>query len=546
MKSYLFISILAALFFLPFLGQVHLFDWDEINFAEASREMLLTGEYLRVYIDFQAFWEKPPLFFWLQALSMKLFGVNEYAARFPNAICGILSLLFLFKIGKRLFDEKFGQLWALIYLGSLLPHLYFKSGIIDPWFNLFIFSSLYYFILFIWKKDATASISLEQNKWNYLALSGLLTGLAILTKGPAALIIIGLCFFVYWCFQKFRFYISVPQFIAWMLFASIVPLLWFGIETIKNGPWFVKTFIAYQYRLFSTPDAGHGGFLGYHFVVLLIGCFPASVFAIRSFFKVPLESSSVQSDFIRWMKILFWVVLILFSIVESKIVHYSSLAYFPLTFLASYVVYEIAAKNIVFAKWIKVGLGLIASLFSIVFLATPLLLKRNGISHLIKDPFAKENLKAEVLWTGWEILPGLFLIVLMLYSFYLFRKRLTVQSFQFFFIGTAIFISSSIMFYVKRVEGYSQRAAIEFLKTKVGEDCYVIPSGYKSYAHLFYTKKQRPSNEKSNDRNWLLTGNIDKDVYLITKINKLKPLEGFEEIDRKNGFVFLKREKLRK
>ena len=209
-------------------------------------------------------------------------------------------------------------------------------------------------------------------------------------------------------------------------------------------------------------------------------------------------------------------------------------------------VYEIAAKNIVFAKWIKIGLGVIAGLFSIVFLVIPLLLKNNGIAHLIEDPFAKENLKAAVLWTGWEILPGLFLIALMVYCFYLFRKRLTIQSFQFFFIGTAIFISCSILFYVKRVEGYSQRAAIEFLKTKVGEDCYVITSGYKSYAHLFYTKKQKPSNEKSNDRNWLLTGNIDKDVYLITKINKLKPLEGFEEIDRKNGFVFLKREKLKK
>ncbi len=545
MKPYLFISILAALFFLPFLGEVHLFDWDEINFAEASREMLLTGEYLRVYIDFQAFWEKPPFFFWLQALSMKVFGVNEYAARFPNAICGILSLLFLFRIGKRLFNENFGQLWALIYLGSLLPHLYFKSGIIDPWFNLFIFSSLYYFILFIWKKDNKQDITLAKNKWNYLGVSGLLTGLAILTKGPAALLIISLCFFVYWCFQKFRLYISIPQFLVWLLFASIIPLLWFGIETIKNGPWFVKTFVAYQYRLFSTPDAGHGGFFGYHFVVLLIGCFPASVFAIRSFFKSSASKSAPQADFIRWMKILFWVVLILFSIVESKIVHYSSLAYFPLTFLATYVVFQISESNIHFSKWIKLGLGAIATIFSIVFIATPLLLKGDGIAHLVKDLFAKENLKADVPWTGWEMTPGLFLIALMVFSFYLFRKHLNTRSFQIFFIGTAIFISTSIMFYVKRVEGYSQRAAIEFLKSKVGEDCYVIPSGYKSYAHLFYTKKQKPTNKKSNDRHWLMTGKVDKDVYVVTKINKLKPMKGFVEIDRKNGFVFLKRNKVK-
>jgi len=546
MKSQLIIIILAAFFFLPFLGEVHLFDWDEINFAEASREMLLTGEYLRVYIDFQAFWEKPPFFFWLQALSMKCFGVTEYAARFPNAICGILSLLFVFRIGRRLFSEKFGQLWALVYLGSLLPHFYFKSGIIDPWFNLFIFSSLYYFILFIWQKDQRKDILLIQNKWTYLAISGLLSGLAILTKGPVALLIIGCCFFVYWCFQKFRLYISVPQFLGWLFFASLIPLLWFGVETIKNGPWFVKTFIAYQYRLFSTPDAGHGGFFGFHFVVLLIGCFPASIFAIRSFFTKSGTANPIQSDFIRWMKILFWVVLILFSIVASKIVHYSSLTYFPLTFLASYVIYQIASNNMVFNRWIKIGLASVTALFAFVFIATPVLFLQNGISDFVNDPFAKANLEADVSWTGWEMLPGLYLIVLVIYSFYLFRKRLSLHAFQFFFIGTAIFISASILFYVKRVEGYSQRAAIEFLKTKVGEDCYVIPAGYKSYAHLFYTKKQQPVNEKSSDRHWLTTGDVDKDVYLVAKINKLNIPEGFEEIGRKNGFVFFKRTYLRK
>src|SRR5664280_2148036 len=132
----------AILFFIPFLGSVHLFDWDEINFAESAREMLVTGNFSRVQIDFHPFWEKPPLFFWMQALSMKLFGINEFAARFPNALIGILTLLTLYLVGKRLYDEKFGLIWALAYLGSFLPHLYFKSGIIDPFFNFFIFLSV--------------------------------------------------------------------------------------------------------------------------------------------------------------------------------------------------------------------------------------------------------------------------------------------------------------------------------------------------------------------------------------------------------------------
>ena len=62
------IILLGAIFFLPFLGSVHLFDWDEINFAESAREMLVSGDWWRVQINFEPFWEKPPLFFWMQAI----------------------------------------------------------------------------------------------------------------------------------------------------------------------------------------------------------------------------------------------------------------------------------------------------------------------------------------------------------------------------------------------------------------------------------------------------------------------------------------------
>lgn len=62
------------------LGDVPLYDWDEVNFAECAREMRLSGQYLYAQIGFLPFWEKPPLFFWLQALSMAVWGENAFAA----------------------------------------------------------------------------------------------------------------------------------------------------------------------------------------------------------------------------------------------------------------------------------------------------------------------------------------------------------------------------------------------------------------------------------------------------------------------------------
>ena len=92
--------ILSGLLFIPGLGGVHLFDWDEINFAELAREMLVSGKYLQLQINFETFTEKPPLFFWFQAISMKCFGVGEFAARFPNALLGMIVVPFLYISGK--------------------------------------------------------------------------------------------------------------------------------------------------------------------------------------------------------------------------------------------------------------------------------------------------------------------------------------------------------------------------------------------------------------------------------------------------------------
>ena len=188
------VAIAAGLIlFIPFLGGVHLFDWDEINFAESAREMLVTGNFLTVQINYEAFWEKPPLFFWLQVFSVKLFGLNEFAMRFPNAIAGILSLIVIFRVGKRAIDEKFGMLWMLVYTGSVLPFFYFKSGIIDPWYNLLTFLAVvhfsYYFIF-------------QENKLKNLVYSGIFIGLAIITKGPVALLVLILVFLVYLILMK--------------------------------------------------------------------------------------------------------------------------------------------------------------------------------------------------------------------------------------------------------------------------------------------------------------------------------------------------------
>ncbi len=543
------ITCLGIFFFFPFLGNVHLFDWDEINFAESAREMLLTGNYSRVQIDFKPFWEKPPLFFWMQAGAMHIFGVNEFAARFPNACIGVITLLVLFFIGKKLKDANFGMIWALAYLGAFTPHLYFKSGIIDPTFNLCIFLGIYFIF--------TAKIE-PSRVWLNTLLSGVFIGLSILTKGPVGGLIWGLTVFVYWVvYLKFKAFINWKQILIFGISCVLVSSIWFANELINNGLWFFKEFLTYQIRLFTTPDAGHGQPFYYHFVVVLIGCFPISIFAIRAFtyyHKKLDDASSKFVGFVSLMKTTFWVVMILFSIVTTKIVHYSSMAYFPVSFLAAKFFYDWLNDKVLWNKWTTAGLILIGFVLSFLLAAVPYVGKNaERFIPLIKDKFAAKNFEAPVEWHGAEMLIGIFYFAVLVYSIFKFaindskkknRKWLFISTLS---ISTALCLFFFGAIVVPKIERYTQGAAIDFYESKRGQDVYIQVLGFKSYAHLFYFQKPKPKLSKqieSDYENWLLNGKVDKPVFFVTKIDRFEEYRNnpnLEVIKEENGFVFLRR-----
>jgi len=536
-KASLYVFLLGVVLFVPFLGGVHLFDWDEINFAESAREMIVSGNYLSVQINYLPFWEKPPLFIWMQVLSMKLFGINEFAARFPNAVCGILTLLVLFHTGKKFRDEKFGWIWVMTYAGSILPFLYFKSGIIDPWFNLFIFLGIIRFVDYL---------LLHESRLRNLVLSALYLGLAVLTKGPVALLIFSLSFAVYLIFVRFKIKSSFRDI---MIFAAILGFtagFWFILQILSGNLGIIRDFIIYQVRLFKTEDAGHGGFLLYHFVVLFLGVFPASVFALFSFFRKTGKNTN-DDGFTLWMQILFFTVLILFTIVNTKIVHYSSMCYFPLTFMASLTIWRIVSGEIHAGRLLRILIGLVSTAIGTVLIVIPFIdrFKENLIAKgWIKDEFALGNLQASGNWTGFEPLVGVFFVFVTLWFTWSFAKN-PYRSIKGIFAASLIMVFLTMALIAPRVEAYSQRAAIEFYRSVAGEDAYITTLGFKSYAHLYYGQVNPPENPSVYEKGWFLTGDIDKKVYVVFKINRktryLKEYPDLKIVNEKNGFVFAKR-----
>lgn len=531
---YIQITLFGLLLFVPFLGQVHLFDWDEINFAECAREMLVSKDYLRMQIDFQPFYEKPPLFIWMQVLSMQLFGVNDFAARFPNAMVGVTTLLALYYVGKRTVHERLGLIWVLLYAATWLPHFYFKSGIIDPLFNLLIF--LAFFQVYI--------IPHSSKPVKHVLFAGVFLGLAVLTKGPVALIVSGISLFVYILLQRGVKPYKWSHFIGIALCALMVTSLWFGVELLKNGSKFLEEFLAYQAGLFSQNIADHAEPWYYHPVVLMIGCFPAVQFLFQYRKGSGTEILHVSSGFSRWMWILFWVVLTLFSIVKTKIVHYSSLCYFPITYLAALQIYRLAEEKVRLKSIVRFLLIFIGVIWGIVLMAIPLAgIHKSSLIPYIQDPFAVANLSAEVPWTYAEVGIGLVYFVVLLVLLTRLRTHFR-QSIIALLALQLIAIQITILHFTPKIEAYSQRAAIEFYESKQGQDVYVHVLGFRSYAYLFYTRKQPSTNPEYYNEQWLLSGPVDKPCFFVTKIqdaDQYKRLETLEYLYEKNGFVFFQR-----
>ncbi|MFQ3586020.1 MAG: glycosyltransferase family 39 protein, partial [Cyanobacteriota bacterium] len=129
-------GLLAGVWLLWWQGIPFLFDWDELIYGSLARQMLESGDPLSLVINGEPFFEKPPLFFWLQVLAMRALGVNEWAARLPNAWVGGVTVALLVAWGSHLRGVGFGCLWGLLLLTGYVPLFFAKTGLIDPLFNL--------------------------------------------------------------------------------------------------------------------------------------------------------------------------------------------------------------------------------------------------------------------------------------------------------------------------------------------------------------------------------------------------------------------------
>ncbi len=183
----------AALVFLPFLGATHMFDPTDSFFIESAREMLQVQQFAVPLMNYVPWLDKPAFDFWLIVFCFKLFGINEFAGRLPSAVSGILTVVSVYLLSRKLLSRRQAVLAAAILLSTPLFVVVGHVSLTDEPLSLFLTITL-----------LSLAIASIERKAKYLIPAYLALSLAVLCKGPLALVLVGLITLAYFVVKDFR------------------------------------------------------------------------------------------------------------------------------------------------------------------------------------------------------------------------------------------------------------------------------------------------------------------------------------------------------
>jgi 4-amino-4-deoxy-L-arabinose transferase-like glycosyltransferase len=249
---------LAAVVILPYLGGRSLADWDEAIYAQVSKEILATNNWLTLHWHYNEWFEKPPLLMWLTAVLFKFFGIAETWVRLPSAAAGIGTAWITYLLGARIYSRAVGVIAA----GVLLSGYHFvgaaRFGTTDVLLTFFTYVAIY-----------AAVRTRETGRWWILA--GVAMGLGIMTKGAAGVIapaVIGITLLIT---GRIGSTLRDRGFWFGVLAGFTVALPWHLALYFAHGDIFLAKYIGYHVlERTAKPLEGHVGGAAYYVYVLFL------------------------------------------------------------------------------------------------------------------------------------------------------------------------------------------------------------------------------------------------------------------------------------
>ena len=259
-------ALLVVCFFLYFvgLGDFPFIDPSEAYYVEACREMLQLGDYITPHLNYQIYFSKPILNFWLIAASYKSFGLSEFSARLPFALLSTALVLVNYWFGKRLISQRAGFIAGFICATSPLLILVSRKSSIDVIFTFCLNVAVF----------ATALAIAKRSKWAWLAIYTAL-GLGVLAKGPATLILYGAGMFAFLVvarpsFSNFKTWLLALKPLAGIPIFLAVVLPWHIAVSMATDGLFLKVFFWYE-NLARFQGRTNFGTVRYWFYLSVLG-----------------------------------------------------------------------------------------------------------------------------------------------------------------------------------------------------------------------------------------------------------------------------------
>jgi 4-amino-4-deoxy-L-arabinose transferase-like glycosyltransferase len=313
---WMFLALFSALLFIErpasWLG-----DPDEARYAEIPQRMLATGDYVTPRLNGSDYFEKPPLLYWANALSMKWFGDSPYAARLPTRCATIGVVLLLLLLLKKTPAD--APLWAaLIFMSSTLPFVLGRINLTDAMVSLGLTLTLLSMRNFL--------IDRNGNRTAIKSSLGIGAGLAIgvLSKGVIGVFLPGVILLL-WCAVTREW-----KRIGEMIFSWATPLFvvlsvpWFALMEMRH-PGFSEFYFIHEHVMrFATDSAHREGPLYYFIPIFIVGFLPWTPMLIpagRTFFRRPFDRFRGRRDelfFGLWLA----VIVGFFSTSHSKLIPY--------------------------------------------------------------------------------------------------------------------------------------------------------------------------------------------------------------------------------
>jgi 4-amino-4-deoxy-L-arabinose transferase-like glycosyltransferase len=390
------------------LGSVTLFDVDEAVFSEATKEMVLSGNWITPTYDGVNRYDKPILFYWLMAASYKAFGINEVGARFPSAAAGFLLALALFFFIKKIFGERTAFHGTLAFTLSLYFFAYSHAAVTDMVLTLFITLSLFSFFL------ASSEEKQSQKRRIYTYGFYLFSALAFLTKGLIGIV------FPFGIVMVYLFATEGTKGVKRVFDAGGIALFvvvsapWYAAEVAANGKEFLmQFFVKHHFERYLDVISGHRGPVYYYVPVLIVGLLPWVAFlpaGIRNVFRdvrhVGRNSSAHQKQEGRlelFAFIWFALIVLFFSFSTTKLPNYI------LSAVPAAVILIASGMTEQDARWRKISQGIAA----VLALAA-------GAAFTVSGRYL---LKAGITDTDWTIGAAVILCTVAALSFYAFLKK---------------------------------------------------------------------------------------------------------------------------